>query len=407
MKTAQTPSDLDPLILEKAKQVPAILKEMEIDLWLLFVRETEVLHDPTLDMVVGTDVTWESAMLYSVDGRRIALVGNLDVARTERAGVFDQVIGYVKGIGDDLRRLLGELDPQRVALNYSVESELADGLTHGMYLRLGELLEGTPYMARACSSRPIVAALRGRKSAVEIDRVRRACVITQEIFDAVTPKLRVGQTEKQVAALLRAEMDRRGLGPAWAADHCPAVFTGPDSAGAHAGPTDAPIEPGHVMNVDMGVKVEGYCSDMQRTWYFLREGEEQAPPAVQKGFETIRDAIREAGEALRPGRLGHEVDAVARGHITERGYPEYDHGLGHQVGRTAHDGTGLLCPLWERYGGRAEEAVEESQIYTLEPRLPIEGHGIATMEEIVVVTAEGCEYLSPPQTELYLVPSDR
>lgn len=404
MMTASAGSERDPLVAEKARQAASILQEKGIDLWMIFVRESEGLHDPTLDMVVGTNVTWESALLFTADGRRLALVGNLDVARTERAGVFDEVRGYVKGIGDDLRRLLADIDPATMALNYSTESELADGLTHGMFLRLGELLAGTPYLERACSSQPIVAALRGRKSAVEIDRVRRACVVTQEIFDAVTPKLRAGLTEQEVAGLLRAEMDRRGLPPAWSPDHCPAVFTGPDSAGAHAGPTDTPIEPGHVMNVDMGVKVEGYCSDMQRTWYFLAPGERDAPEAVQRGFETIRDAIRLAGEALRPGRLGHQIDAVAREHITSRGYPEYDHGLGHQVGRTAHDGTGLLCPRWERYGARAAEEVEAGQIYTLEPRLPIEGHGIATMEEIVVVTASGCEYLSPPQRELYLVP---
>jgi Xaa-Pro aminopeptidase len=95
---------------------------------------------------------------------------------------------------------------------------------------------------------------------------------------------------------------------------------------------------------------------------------------------------------------------VARGIITAAGYAEYDHGLGHQVGRTAHDGTGGLFPPWERYGPAAFEPVEAGQVYTLEPRLPIAGHGIATMEEIVVVTEHGCEYLSAPQAELYLVP---
>lgn len=395
--------DQDDLVQQKVAQVPAVLIEKGIDLWMIFVRETEALHDPSLELVVGSNVTWQSAFLFGSVGQRIAIVGSLDVARIERLGVFEQVIGYSKGIGDDLRRVLDELAPAQIALNYSVETELADGLTHGMFLLLEQLLGDTPYLGRACSSEPIIGALRGRKSAAEVELVRKACVITQRIFDAVTPKLRIGLTERDVAALLRQEMDARGLPPAWEPSHCPAVFTGPDSAGAHAGPTDSPIEPGHVMNVDMGVQVEGYCSDMQRTWYFLRPGETEAPEAVTRGFETIRDAIRAAGEALRPGALGHEVDAVARGMIEQRGYPGYDHGLGHQVGRTAHDGTSLLSPAWERYGQRSFEPVEEGQIYTLEPRLPIEGHGIATMEEIVVVTPNGCTYLSEPQTELYLV----
>ncbi len=404
MTAATSASHTNDLIEQKLEQLPAILNEKAIDVWLVFVRESETLHDPTLDTLVGANVTWQSAFLFNTKGQRIAIVGSLDVARIERTGHFTQVIGYGEGIGDDLRRTLGDLDPQSLALNYSTETELADGLTHGMYLLLQRLLEGTPYMARAVSSQPIVAALRGRKSAFEIAQIRTACTITQEIFDAVTPKLAVGLTEQDVAQLLRAEMDARKLPPAWDPNHCPAVFTGPDSAGAHADPTDTPIEPGHVMNVDMGVKVGGYCSDMQRTWYFLKPGETSAPAAVLRGFETIVEAIEAAGRMLKPGVLGHEIDAVARSLITGKGYPEYNHGLGHQVGLAAHDGIGLLCPQWERYGERALLPVEVGQVYTIEPRLPIEGHGIATMEEIVVVTDRGCEYLSEPQKEIYLVP---
>jgi Xaa-Pro aminopeptidase len=400
---SQPASPIDTLIHEKARQTATILTEKGVDVWMIFVRESESMHDPSLDSVVGANVTWQSAFLFTAKGERLAIVGSLDVPRIQRTEVFDEVIGYKGGIGDDLRAVMRRLDPQTLALNYSTDSELADGLTHGMYLLLEEILAPTPYLARRCSSQRILSALRGRKSAVEVQRVQAACTVTQEIFDAVTPRLRAGLTEKNVAALITHERTRRGLETAWEEIQCPAVFTGPDSAGAHAGPTDTPIQPGHVMNVDFGVRYRDYCSDMQRTWYFLRDGETTAPAAVLHGFETIRDAIQLAAKALRPGVEGHEVDAVARGHITGRGYPEYDHALGHQLGRTAHDGTGLLCPTWERYGERAHERVEVGQIYTLEPRLPIPGHGIATMEEIVVVTETGCRFLTAPQTELYVV----
>ncbi len=392
------------LIRQKADQTPEILKEMGVDVWLIFVRETEAMHDASLDTVVGSNVTWQSAFIFAADGRRLAIVGSLDMARVERAGVFPEIIGYKGGIRQDLRRVLGELDPQVLALNYSTENELADGLTHGMYLKLQDLLEGLPYMERAVPSERLMSALRGRKSSAEVENVHRACTVTQEIFDAVTPQLKVGLTEKDVAAIITGEMEKRGLGPAWEPVQCPAVFTGPGSAGAHAGPTDTPIEPGHVMNVDFGVKVDGYCSDMQRTWYFCKPGETEAPAAVVRGFETIRDAIRMAGEAVAPGKAGHEIDTIARGHITGAGYEEYQHALGHQVGTTAHDGLGLLSPQWERYGERSHMPIEAGQIYTLEPRLPIDDHGIATMEELVVVTADGCKYLTEPQTELYIIP---
>ncbi|MDX1389032.1 MAG: M24 family metallopeptidase, partial [Acidobacteriota bacterium] len=221
--------------------------------------------------------------------------------------------------------------------------------------------------------------------------------------DRLTANLRTGLTEKEVAARILDEVERAGLGLAWDADHCPAVFTGPDSAGAHAGPTDRAIAPGHIMNVDFGVKLDGYCSDLQRTWYFLDQGETEPPAVVLRGFNTIVDAIREAARELRPGRTGGEIDDVARGYITARGYEEYPHGLGHQIGRTAHDGAGLLCPRWERYGNLPDLEIEKGQCYTLEPRLTVEGHGIATCEEIVAVTDAGCTFLSRPQTELYVI----
>jgi Xaa-Pro aminopeptidase len=96
---------------------------------------------------------------------------------------------------------------------------------------------------------------------------------------------------------------------------------------------------------------------------------------------------------------------VARGHIVGQGFDEYQHALGHQIGRQAHDGAGLLCPEWERYGQKPYALVEEGQCYTLEPRAIVAEHGVATMEEIVVVTADGVRYLSEPQTEIMLIES--
>lgn len=392
------------MVEEKLAQVPAILIETGIDVWLLFARESHTIHDPCFDLVVGGDVTWQSAFLLTPQGDRIAIVGSLDRAAVEMRGQYRELIGYVGGISEELRKVLSRLDPQRIAINFSLDDTMSDGLTHGMYLTLQKALEGTPYGARLESSDRVVSALRGRKSAAERERIRAACDETVAIFDRLTPRLHAGLTEKQVAVMICEEMETvPGLTLAWDPDHCPAVFTGPESAGAHAGPTDRVIEPGHIMNVDFGVKKVGYCSDLQRTWYFLREGETEAPAAVNRGFETIVNSIRAAADALKPGVTGGEVDAVARTHITERGYQEYPHALGHQIGRVAHDGAGLLCPHWERYGALPDLRVEQDQCYTLEPRLTVDGHGIATCEEIVAVTETGCEWLSRAQDRLYLV----
>jgi len=392
------------MVEAKLAQVPAILSEVGIDLWLLFARESHTVHDPCFDLVVGGDVTWQSAFLLTPQGDRIAIVGSLDRAAVEMRGHYRDLIGYVGGISEELRKVLARLDPKRIAINFSLDDTMSDGMTHGMFLTLQKALEGTPYGTRLESSDRVVSALRGRKSLAERECIRAACAETVAIFDRLTPRLHAGLTEKQVAAMICEEMESvTGLTLAWDPDHCPAVFTGPESAGAHAGPTDRVIEPGHIMNVDFGVKKDGYCSDLQRTWYFLREGETEAPPAVQRGFDTIVASIRAAAAFLKPGVTGGEVDSVARTHITDRGFAEYPHALGHQIGRVAHDGAGLLCPHWERYGALPDLRIEKDQCYTLEPRLTVEGHGIATCEEIVAVTETGCEWLSRAQERLYLV----
>lgn len=394
----------DPVIEAKLNQVPGILSELGLDAWLIFARESATNHDPSLDLVVGTNVTWHSAFILTRRGDRIAVIGSLDKANLESRGHYSPIFTYVAGISEELRRVLARLDPRTIAVDYSTSDPSADGLSHGMYLTLLKILEGTPYAERLVSAERFIACLRGRKTPVELARIREACRLTVEILEALTPRLRAGMTEKQVAEMILADMCALGgVETAWERDHCPEVFTGPASAGAHAGPTDRAIEPGHVLHVDFGVRKDGYCSDLQRTWYVLRPGEERAPPAVQRGFDTIVEAIREAAKAMRPGRPGAEIDDVARSCVTKRGYADYPHGTGHQVGRVAHDGGAGILPRWERYGQTPFLPIEEGQCFTLEPRLFVEGHGVVTCEEILHVTPEGGVFLSQPQDRLYLV----
>jgi Xaa-Pro aminopeptidase len=393
-----------PIVEAKLEQVPALLTELGLDAWLVFVRESSVIHDPSLDLVVGTNVTWHSAFVLTAQGGRTAIVGQLDAANLRAHGHYPEVIPYTRGITEELRALLSRIDPRRVAINYSMSDPASDGLSHGMYLSLLRALEGTPYAARLESSTALVAALRGRKSALELERIRAACRATTAIFQRLTPWLRAGKSEKEVASRILDETSREaGLELAWDAEHCPSVFTGPDSAGAHAGPTDRKIEPGHLVNVDFGVRKDGYCSDLQRTWYFLRPGESKPPAEVRRGFATIAGAIRDGAKALRPGRQGVEVDGAVRGRITQDGYAEYAHGTGHQLGRAVHDGGGGLYPAWERYGDMPFLPVERGQCYTIEPRLTVAGHGIATCEEVVVVTESGGEFLSEAQEDVIAV----
>lgn len=391
------------MISAKIEQAVSILNELDIDAWMIFTRESAGVHDPCIDLVVGGNVTWASAFILTRKGERIAVLGSLDKAAHEALGHYTEIVPYVQGITDPLVRILQRIDARKIAVNYSVDDEMSDGLTHGQFLLLQKILQNTPFALRLVSSEPIVVRLRSRKTGPELALIERACAETVDLFAILHERLRTGMTEKQIAAVMVEIMAAKGLTRAWDPDHCPAVFTGPDSAGAHAGPTDRVMEPGHLMNVDFGMRYEGYCSDLQRTWYCLKPGETGPPSIVLKAFDAVRDAIHKAGAFMKPGVKGVDVDGIARGHITALGFDEFPHALGHQIGRSAHDGAGLLCPRWERYGTKPDAILERGQCYTLEPRIYVEGFGVATIEEIVVVTDDGVRYLSQPQTEIMLV----
>jgi Xaa-Pro aminopeptidase len=142
---------------------------------------------------------------------------------------------------------------------------------------------------------------------------------------------------------------------------------------------------------------------MQRTYYFLAEGEDRAPEPVERAFRVISGVIQNASRLLRPGVKGWEVDHVARETFQREGLAEWGFALGHQIGRAVHDGGCLLGPRWDRYGQRPYDTVEPGQVYTLEIATNVPGYGRVSLEEDVVVTADGCEFLSPPQTEPILI----
>jgi Xaa-Pro aminopeptidase len=137
--------------------------------------------------------------------------------------------------------------------------------------------------------------------------------------------------------------------------------------------------------------------------YFLEEGENQPPEDVQRGFDTIVKAIKEAAGAMKPGITGKEVDGIARRTVTGAGYPEFKYATGHHLGRTAHDGAGILGPEWERYGDTPNYRLEDGHVYTIEPGLFVPGRGYIGLEEDVAVTEKGVEFLGSPQTELIVI----
>ncbi len=392
------------LIQEKANQAVEILKEQNIDMWLTFVRETSGVRDPALDFLIGEgDLTWQSALILTRDGKKIAIIGNLEKEAIQRLNVFDEILGYDKAVSGLLRETMQRLNPQTIAVNTARGNVHADGLTHAMYEILREYLAGTPYADRLISAEPLISALRGRKTPAEQARVKKAIEITEEIFKKTFDFIQVGMTEIEIAAYMHKLAEEYKVGLAWSRENCPAVNSGPNSPVGHNGPTEIKVERGHLIHFDFGVKYEGFCSDIQRVCYALREGETEPPVEIQRGFLTIRAAIEQSRQAMKPGVTGNSIDVIARNIVTEAGYPEYPYALGHQLGRVAHDGGALLGPLWEKYGDQPNQKLEVGQIYTIEPGLAVNGYGYMGLEEDVFITQNGAEYFYPPQSEVVLL----
>ena len=391
------------LVREKLDQAVGILHEQDVDLWLTLVRETSLTSDPCLDLIAGTYSAWTGAFLVSAHGEKIAIVGRFDASSVRELGAYDEVIGYDESVRPALRGAIERIAPRSIALNYSTSDPAADGLTHGLWLVLREALEGTPYADRLVSSEHVVNALRGRKSPEEVARVHEAVRETEEIFSTVTARLAAGMSEIEIAALMHDEVARRGLGYSWERDHCPAVNAGPEKVVGHSSPTELRTRRGELLHVDFGVCRKDYCSDLQRVWYLLDEGESEAPEDVRRAWDALWSAVDAGAAALCPGIAGWEVDAAARSALVAAGHPEPMYALGHQLGRTAHDGGTLLGPRWDRYGSAPLGLVDEGNVFTLEFGTAVSGRGYIGLEEDVLVTADGFEWLSTPQRELWLV----
>ena len=391
------------IMKEKIAQIPHILAEKNIDMWLTFVRESDTMKDPAMDIFIDRGVTWQSAFIFTKSGEKIVIVGSLDADNIKDSGLYEDVRTYVASIRDTLKQAITQLNPQTIAINRSSNDVMSDGLTCGMFQTLFSILEGTGFENNFVDSAPIINALRGRKTKTETERIKKAIEITEEIFEMVTKNVKAGMTEKEVADMILRDVEKRELTTAWDQHHCPGVFATVEAADAHASPSDRQITKGSVMHIDFGVKYKGYCSDLQRTWYFLADGETQAPEQVKKAFDTVKNSIQESFKAIKPGVEGRAIDKISRDVITTQGFNEYPHALGHQVGRSTHDGAGLFCPEWERYGTLPYLKIEEGQVYTLEPRINLNDYGVVTMEEIIQITNNGAEFLSHPQTELILI----
>ena len=387
------------LVKAKIEQATEILRELDIDLWMIFLRESDMMADPALDLVVGHKVVWQSAFFISKSGETMALVGNYDAADFERSGRFRKVRPYIEDCGKEIRKAVEKFDPGKLALNFSTNDIAADGLSHGMYLLLMEYLKGTPYTDRVISSEQIISLLRGRKIPQEIKLISTAAFMATDCWRKSIKQIKTGMTERQIADLIDGNI--RKLGGVNSFDTI--VNAGAKSSPGHGHPTDAILEPGDLLHIDFGARVDGFCSDIQRLAYFKHENESGPPENLARAFKKIKDIIDETSKMYKPGVKGFTIDAKARKVLNEDNYPEYQHALGHQIGRSVHDGAAIVGPKWKRYGITPTIPLEENNVFTVELGIELEGIGYVGLEEDLAVTENGGKFLCPRQTELIVI----
>lgn len=248
---------------------------------------------------------------------------------------------------------------------------------HLAFGRLEALREQVP--AEWVPTQDLVEKLRLTKTPEELKHIRAAAKLADEGFGHILPFLRPGSSELDIALELEFYLRKRGSeGIAFEI----IVASGERSAMPHGAASAKKLLPGELVTLDFGAVVEGYRSDMTRT---VALGE------VSRELRAIYDAVLEAQqralEAVRPGKLGKEVDGVARQVLAERGYGEYfAHGLGHGVGLAIHEGPSL--------GRLSEHVLEPGMVVTVEPGVYVPGVGGCRIEDLVLVTPTGYEVLS-------------
>jgi Xaa-Pro aminopeptidase len=341
--------------VSRADRLEALLRERELDALIV----TNLVNVRYLTGYTGTNgvcVVGSGKRVFLTDFRYVTQ------ARTEVEG-FDREQGRQDLLEDGATHLTGRVGFEDFSM------------TVRQYERLrGFVAEGTELVAAG----RMVERLRAVKDDGELDRIRAAAALADEIFALVPERGLVGRTEREVAVELEAEMRIRGADPSFPS----IVAGGPNGALPHARPGGTPIARDTFVVVDTGCLLDGYCSDCTRTFATGRLPDEAA--AV---YDLVLETQVAALDRVRPGADCKEVDAFARERIADAGHGDrFGHGLGHGVGLEVHE-----LPTLSR---AAEGELDVGNVVTVEPGVYVPDEFGVRIEDLVVVGEAGPEVLS-------------
>ncbi len=295
--------------------------------------------------------------------------GRYQVQAAEQAPGFRLVV-YKKGLAQGLGQILDMQDADA----FRVIAYEADFISCARLERLGKIKKGlsfVPYKDR-------IFSMRACKEAWELERIRQAVHVAESVFQDIYESMRVGMSEKEVAFRILEGLYTRADGPSFP----PIVASGPNAALPHAVPTDRKIGAGEPVIIDMGAKLNGYCSDMTRTIFM---GEPDAE--MKRIYMTVKEAQKRAQEGIRAGITCRQADLMARRVIEAAGYGQaFVHALGHGVGLAVHEAPALSF--------RSRKKLRAGMVITVEPGIYIEGRGGVRLENMALVEDDGIEILN-------------
>jgi Xaa-Pro dipeptidase len=276
----------------------------------------------------------------------------------------------------------------------AVSSLSLDGRKIGVEPRQMRLLEfrhvraGAPEAEYPDASEAL-ASLRLRKDEAEVEAMRRAVKTAQDALKATIPVLKIGATEREIAAELNVQLLKHGSQSEL--PFSPIVSTGPNSANPHASPSDRKIQAGDLLVIDWGARVDGYISDLTRTFAVG-----DVEPEFRKIAETVLAANAAGRLAGRPGVPCANIDKASRRVIEQAGYgPYFTHRTGHGIGMEDHEDPYMR--------GDNMQMLYPGMAYTVEPGIYLPGRGGVRIEDNVVVTKDGAEVLSDMPRDLQSV----
>jgi Xaa-Pro dipeptidase len=251
------------------------------------------------------------------------------------------------------------------------------------------LLESVAPQASFASCEETLSSLRIIKDENERDSIRRAVLVAEEALRATIPLIRTGMSERELASELTIQLLRAGSEPAM--PFKPIVASGPNSALPHATPTDRKLQNGDLLIIDWGATVDGYISDITRTFAISEIDTE-----LEKIHSIVQGSNAAGREAIRPGASCEEIDRASRSVIAEAGYGRFFiHRTGHGIGLEAHEHPNI------REGNL--QTLTPGMTFTVEPGVYIPDRGGVRVEDNVIVTDSGGESLSTYNRRLEMI----